>query len=122
MKILNVVIALLFALFAVFQHNDPDGMVWALIYGSIAVLAFLAVLGKGHPDATLGFLILVGGLSLMHAPGAFEFFTNDDGVGFSQGMSFEYSYIEEMRECFGLALGAGGLFGVWKLNQKNALG
>jgi len=121
MKILNIVIALLFALFAVFQHNDPDGMVWAVIYGSIAVLAILAVLGKGHPDVTLGALILVGGLSLMHVPGTIEFFTNDDGIGFSQGMSFEYGYIEEMRECFGLALGAAGLFGVWKLNLKNAV-
>jgi hypothetical protein len=45
-KIVSLVLALLFALFAGFQYNDPDPWLWIGIYGYVAVTGFLAAAGK----------------------------------------------------------------------------
>ncbi|MGI9524077.1 MAG: transmembrane 220 family protein [Hyphomicrobiaceae bacterium] len=42
MRILNGVLCLLMVLFAVVQYNDPDGLLWALIYAVPALFAGLA--------------------------------------------------------------------------------
>ncbi len=118
MKIINATTTLLFSMFAAFQYNDPDGMVWVLVYGSIAVLAGFAVFGRVYPDLSLGVLIMVAGMALLHLPGALEFFTNDDGIGLAQGMSNEYPYIELMREFFGLLLATFASFGVFWSARK----
>ncbi len=118
MKILNAFIAVLFALFAAFQYNDPDGMTWVLIYGFIAVLAGFAVFGKVYPDLSLGALVLICGIALLHLPGAIEFFTNGDGIGLAQGMSNEYQYIELMREFFGLVLASLAMFGIYRSSRS----
>ncbi|WP_116106479.1 transmembrane 220 family protein [Lewinella sp. IMCC34191] len=39
MKYLHLVVAVLFALFAYWQLNDPDWPIWVLMYGSVAVIA-----------------------------------------------------------------------------------
>lgn len=122
MKILNAFIAILFALFAIFQYNDPDGMTWVLIYGVIAILAGFVVFNKVYPDLSLGALILTGGMCLLHLPGAIEFFTNDDGIGLAQGMSNTYPYIEIMREFGGLLLATLAMFGVYWSSKKMSQG
>lgn len=118
MKILNAVIAVIFALFAAVQYNDPDGMTWVLIYGFIAVLAGFVVFNKVYPDLSLGALIMCGGICLLHLPGAIEFFTNDNGIGFAEGMSNDYPYIEKMREFFGLAIATLSLYGVYYSSKR----
>jgi len=42
MRYLNGFFCILFALFAVVQYNDPDALVWIMIYGIVAVWAGLA--------------------------------------------------------------------------------
>lgn len=42
MKWLNIVLAILMALFVAVQYNDPDGPVWALYYAAGAAAAALA--------------------------------------------------------------------------------
>lgn len=44
MRYLNVILALLMILFAAVQYNDPDGLMWVLIYLTAAVWAILAAL------------------------------------------------------------------------------
>ena len=120
MKILNIVIALIFAMFAAAQYNDPDGLTWVMIYGVIAVLAGFVAAGRSYPDLALGAMILIGGTALLKLPGAIEFFANDDGIGFSQGMDNTYPYIEEMREFFGLLLATAALYGTYAGSRANA--
>jgi hypothetical protein len=45
-KISAVVWILLFAVFAFYQSNDPDAMIWMLIYGAAALLSVLVFLNK----------------------------------------------------------------------------
>ena len=42
MKILNIILALLFTLFAYFQYNDPDPWLWITIYLVVAVICAFA--------------------------------------------------------------------------------
>ncbi len=42
MRVLNIVLLLLMVLFALVQLNDPDGIVWLIIYAVPAVWAAIA--------------------------------------------------------------------------------
>lgn len=104
MRILYTCLALLFALFAYFQYNDPDSLLWIAMYISVAVLFAFMATGRYLRWATLGLAgLLIVGL-VIYAPGVWEFFTNDDGITFSQGMSNQYPYIEQAREFGGLLI------------------
>lgn len=103
MKIVNIILAILFVLFAFFQLNDPDPILWVSIYLLVAVAAGLLAAGKFYPT----FILFLGGVCLYFCassiPGVIEYITNEDGNTLAQGMSYEYPYIEETRE-FGGAL------------------
>lgn len=119
-KIGNLLVALLFALFAFFQWNDPDSLPWILLYLSVAALFFAAFLGKRLTAVTLilGGIMLLG--MLFYLPGAFEFLTNDDGIAFSQGMQNDYPYIEEAREFGGLTIAFLAVLGLWLSWRKSS--
>lgn len=105
-RILYGFFSLLFLSFAVAQYNDPDGMTWVLLYGGVTILFGFGAAGKFYKDLSLGMLLLVLLAALLHFPDFITFLTNDDGIGFSEGMSNTYPYIEKMREFGGLALTA----------------
>lgn len=46
MKIANIILAILFAVFAVVQINDPDPWLWVLYYGFVAAISAAAIFGK----------------------------------------------------------------------------
>jgi hypothetical protein len=46
MKVINIILGIIFIAFAVLQINDPDPLVWTAIYGGMAVLSFMAALGR----------------------------------------------------------------------------
>jgi len=53
MKIINTILALLFALFAAVQFNDPDSWNWILLYLFISVVCFAAAKGRYHKGLLL---------------------------------------------------------------------
>ena len=57
MRVLYLVIAALMLLFAVVQYNDPDGLLWALIYVVPAAFALLALIWPSLITGT-GFKLL----------------------------------------------------------------
>ncbi|MEM7368783.1 MAG: transmembrane 220 family protein [Bacteroidota bacterium] len=105
----------LFLLFAIVQWNDPDSILWILLYADVAVFFGLAAIGKFFRIPALVMTALCAGIALFHLPGLMDFITNEDGIEFSQGMSNEFAYIEKARE-FGGALIAGVALGwlFWK--------
>ena len=46
MKTANWIFSLLFTSLAIVQFNDPDPLVWVLLYGLVAVFFALAALGR----------------------------------------------------------------------------
>ena len=59
MRYINALLCALLGLFAIVQYNDPDALLWALIYGVPAVWAGLAAwrpVGLSRSPAALGAL------------------------------------------------------------------
>ena len=65
MKYLSLVLVFVFVLFAAWQLNDPDPILWIPIYGLAAYVCFRAYQGKANPEllviATV--MCLAGGIN-----------------------------------------------------------
>jgi Transmembrane family 220, helix len=114
MKIAFWVLAVVFALFAAVQYNDPDPLSWILLYGAVAVHFALAALGKMNRLAV--WLTLAA--AVIWAAALFPDFLNWIRMGepsIVETMKAEEPWIELTREFLGLvivALGCGFL--LWK--------
>lgn len=95
-KISTVVWILLFAVFAFYQSNDPDAMIWMLIYGAAALLSVLVLLNKiTRPVLYVAmFAFLIGAWLLW--PDSYE------GLQLKEGMYTQD--IELARESLGLVI------------------
>lgn len=107
MRYLNLSLAIIFALFAALQYNDPDPYIWIPIYGFAATLCFLAFRGKFFKKA------LLAGILICMAYAVY-LFTDKDGVlawardheaeSLVQTMKATKPWIEESREFGGLLI------------------
>ena len=74
MRFLCLILALLMLLFAAVQLNDPDSMLWAVIYALPALWALLAawrpavLQEKPVAIALLGFLVFAAALTFYYWP------------------------------------------------------
>jgi hypothetical protein len=103
MKILNFVLAAMFLLFAFVQINDPDPVLWILIYGAMAVLAILAMFNLHPRRIILILLVLFAAYSMVYAEGVMEWLRQEDkGALFDDVAKMEHLYIEQAREFLGL--------------------
>ena len=97
LKPIAIAFAILFALFAGLQYNDPDPEVWVPIYGLAALASIMALLRVGRP----WFYWLMAGLYVVAAvyqwPPHFEGFLLDE-------MGMKTINIELAREAGGLAI------------------
>lgn len=103
-RILHAVVGFpLFALSVYVQHNDPDPVLWMIIYAAAAVACLLAAAGKRSVviPAVIGGTALVWALTLV--PSALAFLRSDhEAVGFTMKTG---DALEELaRECGGLLL------------------
>lgn len=103
MKIINIVLTVLFALFALFQFNDPDALLWILLYSYVAVMSALAIFKKySLPLLIMGIAIFA--LYFVYlAPSIAEWAAS--GEDLMNKMSDAKPFIEQAREAGGLLLG-----------------
>ena len=73
MKIFNVIMSVLFVVFAALQYNDPDPYLWMPIYLFAAVICWLASRKKFYPK------LMLAGIAFYGIYALYLFFT-DDGV------------------------------------------
>ncbi|MCX2741139.1 transmembrane 220 family protein [Pontibacter anaerobius] len=94
-KIAAILFGLMFLSFVVVQYNDPDPVIWMIIYGAAALLCFLSAAGKAPAPLlwVAAVLFAVGGIYMW--PERFE------GVSIGGG---DIKNIEEARESLGLFL------------------
>lgn len=95
---------------AALQYNDPDPLLWMIIYGTTAIVSFAFAMGKipYSVPLVLGILFIVGFFYVF--PETFE--------GFEIGAG-DIKNIEEGREAFGLMILALVLFlFAWRLRKR----
>ena len=105
MKVVNLLLALMFVVFAFLQINDPDPVLWILIYGAMAVVCILAAFRIYSRIALIVLIVLFAGYSIVFFDGVIEWFAQPDkSVLFDDVMKMQYPYIEESREFLGLLI------------------
>jgi hypothetical protein len=105
MRIISFILAAMFVLFAFVQVNDPDPIVWILIYGVMAVICILAAFNIYPRKIMIGLALLYAVYSVYYFPGVREWLHQEDkSLLFDNLAKMQYSYIEESREFLGLAI------------------
>lgn len=105
MKIINFVLALIFLLFAFVQINDPDPILWILIYGNMAVLSVLAMFKMRFVYWLGASIVLYSIYAALLVNGAWEWLQSPDrSLLFDDIAKMQYPYIEETREFLGLII------------------
>ncbi len=101
-RIISLILALLFSLFAYFQLNDPDPALWVALYACVALIGFLSFAQKSYQWLTISLLVICGAGVLYLAPSVYHWLANHREVSLLYGMADDKPYIEESRECGGL--------------------
>ena len=95
MRYLNGFICALLCLFAIAQYNDPDAIVWGLIYGIPAVWAGLAAWRPGGLSRSPAALAALGACLILALAGTVYMWPADFSVWWD---------VEEVREDMGLMI------------------
>jgi hypothetical protein len=109
MKILNAILTVLFAVFALVQLNDPDPWIWVAMYGFVAVMSGMAFLGKYNKNVLLVGMVISVIWAITLSPGVYDWFANHNTAEIFENMAPGKVFIETARECFGLLIAFGAL-------------
>ena len=103
MKYIHLLVAVLFALFAKWQLNDPDWPLWVLMYGSVAAIGLWNFLSRPPWWLVYAVLTVSAVWMLTLVPDLINWIT--DGMPTIAGqMKAESPHIELTREFFGLLI------------------
>lgn len=103
-KALNIGLAILFALFAYVQLNDPDPAIWFFVYFIVALLALISAF---RPLPMLLLYVIFAGLVLfsgLHFPYLVQWLVSEEPGDLFGEMSDDKYYIEGTREFLGLLI------------------
>ena len=103
MKITNIILSVLFLIFAAVQFNDPDPWIWVALYTLVAVICGMAAVGNYRKT-----LILLGlavcGIELFNIGPEFIKWVNMGMPNIADEMQADAPHIEFAREFLGLLL------------------
>ncbi len=105
MRILNFTLAVMFLVFAFVQVNDPDPVLWILIYGAMAVISIMAIFEFYPKKVIIGLLVVYVLYSFVYMPGVLEWLRQDNkALLFDDFAKMQYPYVEQAREFLGLLI------------------
>ena len=105
MRILNSFLALMFMAFAFVQVNDPDPILWILIYGAMAVVSVMAIFEYYIPRLMWSIGLGYMAYAVILFPGMMDWYNSSDrSLLFDDIAKMQYPYIEEAREFLGLMI------------------
>jgi Transmembrane family 220, helix len=105
MRIVNFLLAIMFMVFAFVQINDPDPVIWILIYGIMAVFSIMAIFEFYPKKFLIAVLVLFVLYSFVYIPGVAEWLRKENKAAlFDNVAKMENLYIEESREYLGLLI------------------
>ncbi len=103
MKIFNLLLAVVFVLFAVLQLNDPDWEVWTALYLAVAVVCGFAAFGKSNRWVILIVMAALVYELYIRIP-AFVEWIRDGMPSITESMKASTPYVELVREFLGVAI------------------
>lgn len=115
MKIVYIILTLVFGAFAFFQYNDPDWYIWMILYGFVAIMSFLAIYNRFNNTVLIPAMIIFILYFIYLAPSILEWIQSGQSIS---AMSDDRPYVEGTREAFGLLLGLGAMFLLYRNGQK----
>ena len=106
---INIILFVLFFLFAIVQLNDPDPLIWFSIYGIVAMICLISNY-KMIPKVLL-WILIIGLLiySISYFPYFKDWFNIDHKEELFGEMVYEKPYLEGTREFLGLLMAIGAL-------------
>ena len=110
MKIIKLILAIIFILFAAVQYNDPDPLLWMFIYGFVALLLLVSAFRGISKELIIASCVGLISYSLLYLPGLWEWWTEGQAGELVAEMKADKMYIEESREFLGLLIATAGLF------------
>lgn len=119
-KTINYILAVLFVLFAAVQYNDPDPLLWILIYGVVALVAVLQVQFPtvNFRPLILTFIVIFLLYGMTYVPSFLDFLSSQNKTDLVGKMKAEDPWIEGTRELGGLLIAIAALY---YLKTKNKL-
>lgn len=97
---LNIMMTVVFALCIAVQYNDPDALLWILIYGYAAVVTAMAVADRYTFFAVIGFVGFFAGFAYL-SPGLLDI---DDPTELVSDIRMDSPVVEVAREAAGLLI------------------
>ena len=119
MKIFNIVLSILFILFAVVQLNDPDPFIWVILYLYIALMTGFAVFNKYYPNA-IWFGLAFCLFKLIRLLPDFISWVRQGMPSIVETMKTEVPHVELAREFLGLTLCVGVLIYLKRRSKQNS--
>ena len=113
MRIVSALLFILLVLFAVVQYNDPDGLLWAVIYGIPALFCALRAFKPDLVKSLWGYRTLSGAV-ILYVFGIFWYWPQAPGFWRQE----VFWVTEEAREGMGMMIAFAALLIVW-LGTRN---
>jgi hypothetical protein len=107
MKIFNSIFLILFVVSAVLQYNDPDPVLWILIYLFAAFSCYLSIRNLNYPWINLTAIVLLFSYAVFlffDKDGVLTWLTEHQAENIAGSMKASTPWIEETREFFGLVI------------------
>lgn len=117
-KIINVVLFILFGIFAVLQLNDPDAIVWFSIYGVVAAICLYSNFRAIPKKVLILIIIALLAYSAFHLSLFITYLQTEHKEELFGKMVYEKPYLEGSREFLGLLIAALGV--LYLLKQRKA--
>lgn len=119
MRVIALLIAALFVLSAALQLNDPDPLLWFVVYSVVAILWGMAAFGRFYRPLTVVLLLLLTVWMLTFVPDFVEWIRM--GMPTLIGsMEAEEPHIELVREFGGLFLAVAALVYLLRVGRQKS--
>ena len=108
-KIKNLILFILFVIFAVLQLNDPDGKLWFFIYFIVSLICLYNTFKAVPKSILILSIIALMSYSVFHFSLFIDYLNTENKEEIFGEMVYDKPYLEGTREFIGLLLAALGI-------------
>ncbi|MDB4050964.1 transmembrane 220 family protein [Flavobacteriaceae bacterium] len=108
-KIKNLILFILFVIFAVLQLNDPDGKLWFSIYFIVSLICLFNTFKPVPKSILILSIIALMSYSVFHFSLFIDYLNTENKKEIFGEMVYDKPYLEGTREFIGLLLAALGI-------------